>query len=57
MAQDLLLSGADHDVRGSLGEYPLHLAARRGRGDVVLALMHKRADLDCRDESNKCTDA
>lgn len=49
LAQDLLIGGADPSGVGSKRNYPLHLAASRGQDEVVLGLVHKGADLNCRD--------
>lgn len=52
IAQDLLISGADPSAKDSKRVYSLHLAARRGQDEVVLALVvlalvHKGANLHC----------
>lgn len=47
VAENLLLGRADNAVRGSKGDYPIHRAARRGHEEIVQALAHKGADLNC----------
>jgi ankyrin repeat protein len=43
--------GADADVRGRYGKYPLHAAAHSGNFEVVRTLIeYKPADIDARDE-------
>ncbi|CAM9677623.1 unnamed protein product [Ectocarpus fasciculatus] len=48
MAEDLLLGGANPVQAGSNGGFPIHLAACYGLDEVVLALVQKGVDLNCR---------